>query len=166
MVQIDYLNLNYDIDTDQSALSIVPQPQSFLFCESTKTKMSLQPFVNDQFKHVTSYFSGKEQKSIWVLSYFISVALVLVPAPLIEFRYFTIPLVLLIIHSPIMSGRNLLLLSFVYAVVNALTMALFLFRPFHWAHEHGTQRFMWQIHFNGISFSWFSSCSFNSFFLF
>ncbi|XP_078178215.1 DIE2/ALG10 family isoform X2 [Carex rostrata] len=86
---------------------------------------------------------GKEQKSIWVLSYFISVALVLVPAPLIEFRYFTIPLVLLIIHSSIMSERNLLLLSFVYAVVNALTMALFLFRPFHWAHEHGTQRFMW-----------------------
>ncbi|KAF3334009.1 Dol-P-Glc:Glc(2)Man(9)GlcNAc(2)-PP-Dol [Carex littledalei] len=98
--------------------------------------------------YVYSWFSilttlGKEQKSIWVLSYCISVALVLVPAPLIEFRYFTIPLVLLIIHSPIMSQRNLLLLSFVYAVVNALTMALFLFRPFHWAHEHGTQRFMW-----------------------
>ncbi|KAJ3685642.1 hypothetical protein LUZ61_014806 [Rhynchospora tenuis] len=98
--------------------------------------------------YIYSWFSilttlGKEQKRIWVLSFCISVALVLVPAPLIEFRYFTIPLVLLIIHSPIMSGKNLLLLSFVYAAVNALTMGLFLFRPFHWAHEPGIQRFIW-----------------------
>ncbi|KAJ4788262.1 hypothetical protein LUZ62_017106 [Rhynchospora pubera] len=98
--------------------------------------------------YVYSWFSilttlGKEQKRLWVLSFCISVALVLVPAPLIEFRYFTIPLVLLIIHSPIMSERNLLLLSFVYSGVNALTIGLFLFRPFHWAHEPGTQRFIW-----------------------
>jgi DIE2/ALG10 family len=81
--------------------------------------MIFQPFVYDhQLKHMTLSFSGKEQKKIWVLSYIMSVVLVLVPAPLIEFRYFTIPLVLLIIHSPIMSERNLLLLSFVYAVIN------------------------------------------------
>ncbi|KAJ3676673.1 hypothetical protein LUZ60_004085 [Juncus effusus] len=86
---------------------------------------------------------GKENKRIWILSYILSVALVLVPAPLIEFRYFTIPLILSFVHSPIMSDFNILILGFIYAFVNIITLGLFLFRPFEWEHEHGIQRFMW-----------------------
>ncbi|XP_072959372.1 dol-P-Glc:Glc(2)Man(9)GlcNAc(2)-PP-Dol alpha-1,2-glucosyltransferase isoform X1 [Typha angustifolia] len=98
--------------------------------------------------YVYSWFSiinvlGEVQKRIWVLLFGLSVALVLVPAPLIEFRYFTIPFVLLTLHSPIIGNSKLLVMVSVYVVVDIFTLAMFLFRPFHWEHEIGTQRFMW-----------------------
>ncbi|XP_018684086.2 dol-P-Glc:Glc(2)Man(9)GlcNAc(2)-PP-Dol alpha-1,2-glucosyltransferase isoform X3 [Musa acuminata AAA Group] len=86
---------------------------------------------------------GERQRRIWVLSYVIATALVLVPAPLIEFRYYTIPFYFLILHSKIGKTSNWLLIGCLYAVVNIFTMYLFLFRPFHWDHEPGTQRFIW-----------------------
>lgn len=91
------------------------------------------------FDHLT----GERQRRIWVLSYVIATALVLVPAPLIEFRYYTIPFYFLILHSKIGETSNWLLIGSLYAVVNIFTMYLFLFRPFHWDHEPGTQRFIW-----------------------
>ncbi|CAL9773664.1 unnamed protein product [Musa acuminata subsp. burmannicoides] len=86
---------------------------------------------------------GERQRRIWVLSYVIATALVLVPAPLIEFRYYTIPFYFLILHSKIGETSNWLPIGSLYAVVNIFTMYLFLFRPFHWDHEPGTQRFIW-----------------------
>ncbi|XP_074565348.1 dol-P-Glc:Glc(2)Man(9)GlcNAc(2)-PP-Dol alpha-1,2-glucosyltransferase [Curcuma longa] len=98
--------------------------------------------------YIYSWFSivsilGKNQRRIWVLSYVVATALVLVPAPLIEFRYYTIPFYLLVLHSPIPKTCNLRLIWSLYVVVNIFTMYLFLFRPFHWAHEPGVQRFIW-----------------------
>jgi len=86
---------------------------------------------------------GKSQTRIWVLSFVLSVALVLVPAPLVEFRYYTIPFVILVLHSPAIGNGKLLAMGSLYAAVDLSTLVMFLFRPFHWEHESGTQRFMW-----------------------
>ncbi|TVU15336.1 hypothetical protein EJB05_38852 [Eragrostis curvula] len=98
--------------------------------------------------YVYSWFSiinilGKSQTRVWVLSFILSVALVLVPAPLVEFRYYTIPFIILVLHSPIIGTGKLLSLGFLYVIADLFTMVMFLFRPFHWEHEPGTQRFMW-----------------------
>ncbi|KAM3368467.1 hypothetical protein ACQJBY_016782 [Aegilops geniculata] len=98
--------------------------------------------------YVYSWFSvinilGKLQPRVWVVSFAFSVALVLVPAPLVEFRYYTIPLVILVLNSPVIGNGKLLGLGSAYAAVDLFTLAMFLFRPFHWGHEPGTQRFMW-----------------------
>lgn len=86
---------------------------------------------------------GKSQTRIWVLSFVLSVALVLVPAPLVEFRYYTIPFVILVLHSPSIGNGKLLAMGSLYAAVDLSTLVMFLFRPFRWEHEPGTQRFMW-----------------------
>ncbi|XP_062184698.1 dol-P-Glc:Glc(2)Man(9)GlcNAc(2)-PP-Dol alpha-1,2-glucosyltransferase isoform X2 [Phragmites australis] len=98
--------------------------------------------------YVYSWFSiinilGKSQTRVWVLSFVLSVALVLVPAPLVEFRYYTIPFVILVLNSPVIGNGKLLALGSLYAAADLFTLVMFLFRPFHWEHEPGTQRFMW-----------------------
>lgn len=85
---------------------------------------------------------GKNQKKIWLLAYFFAAAAVLVPAPLIEFRYYTVPFYFLILHTPI-KERMWGLIGMQYSFLNLVTMYLFLFRPFHWEHESGTHRFIW-----------------------
>ncbi|KAI5325615.1 PREDICTED: dol-P-Glc Glc(2)Man(9)GlcNAc(2)-PP-Dol [Prunus dulcis] len=85
----------------------------------------------------------KFQRKIWVLAFFLATAAVLVPAPLIEFRYYTIPFFFLMLHSHTDDYRSLLFTGFLYITINVFTMMMFLYRPFHWSHEPGTQRFIW-----------------------
>lgn len=98
--------------------------------------------------YVYSWFSifstlGKVQRKIWVLAFFLATAAVLVPAPLIEFRYYTIPFYFMILHSRINDYKSWLLMGLLYLALNVFTMMIFLFRPFHWDHEPGIQRFIW-----------------------
>ncbi|XP_052177048.1 dol-P-Glc:Glc(2)Man(9)GlcNAc(2)-PP-Dol alpha-1,2-glucosyltransferase isoform X2 [Diospyros lotus] len=98
--------------------------------------------------YVYSWFSifnllAQAQKKIWVLSYFLASAAVLVPAPLIEFRYYTIPFFFLILHLHINDYRSWLLMGILYIVINIFTIYMFLFRPYSWDHEPGIQRFIW-----------------------
>ncbi|PIA46391.1 hypothetical protein AQUCO_01500133v1 [Aquilegia coerulea] len=86
---------------------------------------------------------GKVQKKVWVVIFVLACAAVLIPAPLIEFRYYTIPFFFLILHTHINENRSWLLMGFIYVALNIFTMMMFLFRPFHWDHEPGTQRFIW-----------------------
>ncbi|CAL8165216.1 unnamed protein product [Prunus armeniaca] len=86
---------------------------------------------------------GKFQRKIWVLAFFLATAAVLVPAPLIEFRYYTIPFFFLMLHSHTDDYQSLLFTGFLYITINIFTMMMFLYRPFHWSHEPGTQRFIW-----------------------
>lgn len=86
---------------------------------------------------------GKVQRRVWVMIYFLATVAVLIPAPLIEFRYYTIPFYFFILHSDINDNRSWLLMGFIYVVINIFTMTMFLFHPFHWDHEPGTQRFIW-----------------------
>ncbi|XP_071702212.1 dol-P-Glc:Glc(2)Man(9)GlcNAc(2)-PP-Dol alpha-1,2-glucosyltransferase-like [Rutidosis leptorrhynchoides] len=85
----------------------------------------------------------KAQKKVWVLAYFLASAAVLIPTPLIEFRYYTIAFFFLILHSHVTNDRVWILMGIIYISINIFTMAMFLFRPFHWNHEPGIQRFIW-----------------------
>ncbi|KAF5953766.1 hypothetical protein HYC85_006622 [Camellia sinensis] len=93
--------------------------------------------------YVYSWFSTKTRTKIWVLSYFLACAAVLIPAPLIEFRYYTIPFFFLILHSNVNDYKSWLLTGILYIAINIFTMFMFLFRPFYWNHEPGIQRFIW-----------------------
>ncbi|KAI9124776.1 hypothetical protein K1719_004103 [Acacia pycnantha] len=86
---------------------------------------------------------GQFHNKIWILAYFVAVAAVLVPAPLIEFRYYTIPFFFLALHSNNNESGRWCLTGMVYICVNVFTLMMFLFRPFSWDHEPGIQRFIW-----------------------
>ncbi|XVF76633.1 hypothetical protein PTKIN_Ptkin13bG0282000 [Pterospermum kingtungense] len=98
--------------------------------------------------YVYSWFSifyslDKTQRRVWILVHFLATSAVLVPAPLIEFRYYTIPFYFIMLHTGINDCLSWLLMGILYAVLNVFTMRMFLFRPFHWDHEPGIQRFIW-----------------------
>ncbi|CAN4116084.1 unnamed protein product [Withania somnifera] len=86
---------------------------------------------------------AKSQRKTWILVYFLATAATLIPAPLIEFRYYTIPFFFLILHSHVDDDRSWLLMGILYVAINIFTMYMFLYRPFSWAHETGVQRFIW-----------------------
>ncbi|KAK6943666.1 Alpha-2-glucosyltransferase Alg10 [Dillenia turbinata] len=85
---------------------------------------------------------GKDERKIWVLAYFLASAAVLIPTQLIEFRYYTIPFYLLALHSVGNETIGWLLVGVGYIAINAFTMTMFLYRPFCWNHEPGTERFI------------------------
>lgn len=76
-----------------------------------------------------------------------AVFLTLVPAPLLEPRYFIIPFILLRLHiSPGIGKGALWRLAaegLVYIVANFWVVWMFVARPFKWPTEDGWQRFMW-----------------------
>lgn len=89
---------------------------------------------------------GKTKSSLWIITFLLGVAGVLVPTPLFEIRYYTIPFYITFVHSS--SSRKLgsvryFIIGACFVMVNAVTLYIFLFRPFQWAHEQGVQRFMW-----------------------
>ncbi|KAL5973304.1 hypothetical protein ACLOJK_029954 [Asimina triloba] len=89
-----------------------------------------------------SLVPGKTQKKLWILAFFLACAAVLVPAPLVEFRYYTIPFYFVILHSQVEDSTTWSLIWASYTAINAFTMTTFLFRPFEWSHEPGIQRYM------------------------
>ncbi|WCJ27065.1 Dol-P-Glc:Glc(2)Man(9)GlcNAc(2)-PP-Dol alpha-1 2-glucosyltransferase [Euphorbia peplus] len=98
--------------------------------------------------YVYSWFSifsvlGKVRPKIWILAYFLATSAVLVPAPLIEFRYYTIPFYFLVLNSRVSDNQSWIMMGMIYMVINVFTMGMFLFRPFYWNHEPGIQRFIW-----------------------
>jgi alpha-1,2-glucosyltransferase len=90
-------------------------------------------------------WSGLERGGVgrlWLLGFGASVALVLVPSPLIEPRYLAVPYILLRAHSPLLRAGRLELALAVSGCVNAATMWLFLARPWEWP-DGSIARFMW-----------------------
>ncbi|XP_074311718.1 dol-P-Glc:Glc(2)Man(9)GlcNAc(2)-PP-Dol alpha-1,2-glucosyltransferase isoform X2 [Silene latifolia] len=86
---------------------------------------------------------GKTKSKIWVVAYFLACAAVLVPTPLVEFRYYTIPFFIFMLNSGIEETRKWLLIGILYIAINVFTLCMFLYRPFYWTHEAGVQRFIW-----------------------
>ena len=87
---------------------------------------------------------AKSQSFLWILGYFASLVLTLVPSPLLEFRYFIIPFLFYRLHIAQPTGGALMLELLLYAVVNAVTIWVFVNLPFRWDSEPGAwQRFMW-----------------------
>lgn len=85
-----------------------------------------------------------KQHRLWLVMFYICVAVVTVPQKLLEFRYFIIPYIMYRLHIPLASYTRLVLECMLYVAVNAATFYLFLEKPFHWAHSpKEVQRFMW-----------------------
>jgi alpha-1,2-glucosyltransferase len=67
----------------------------------------------------------------------------LVPSPLIEFRYFNIPMTLAVIEMVRLGSKSQRIVTLLFCVaVNVVTMYVFLYRPFESA-DWGTSRFMY-----------------------
>mmetsp|Transcript_5987 Transcript_5987/g.15927 ORF Transcript_5987/g.15927 Transcript_5987/m.15927 type:complete len:593 (+) Transcript_5987:1098-2876(+) len=84
----------------------------------------------------------RQHGPLWVCGFVTAAALLLVPAWLLEFRYFTTPLLLLAIHIPRPTCLQAYAVLCFYAAINAVTLYLFLWRPFTWA-DGSVARFMW-----------------------
>ncbi|KAE8227334.1 hypothetical protein CF319_g184 [Tilletia indica] len=92
---------------------------------------------------------------IWMLGFCAALVLTLVPSPLLEPRYFLVPFVIWRVHVVPAGGRArsqegssrsgvwMAAEAVWYGAINAVTVAVFLYRPFKWASETGWQRFMW-----------------------
>lgn len=98
---------------------------------------------------------------LWLLAYATAVALTLVPSPLLEFRYFTIPYYIYRLSAShastsdtepkpqVTTGAKESLLPdaielVALIIINAAVLYIFLYRPFEWSSEPGVkQRFMW-----------------------
>mmetsp|Transcript_30438 Transcript_30438/g.99382 ORF Transcript_30438/g.99382 Transcript_30438/m.99382 type:complete len:347 (+) Transcript_30438:413-1453(+) len=87
-------------------------------------------------------FAGTVRVPLFRELWFICAAAVLVPATLIEFRYFTVPFVLLYAYAQPPPLRVSLLLGALFFVTHAVVMYLFLARPFSWP-DGSVQRFMY-----------------------
>ncbi|XP_073313135.1 dol-P-Glc:Glc(2)Man(9)GlcNAc(2)-PP-Dol alpha-1,2-glucosyltransferase isoform X2 [Primulina huaijiensis] len=106
------------------------------------TKYLMVPlYVYSMFSIVANLAKG--QKKIWVMVYILACAGALIPTPLVEFRYYTVPFYFLILHTRIDDNKSWLILGTHYLAINCFTMFMFLFKPFSWSHEAGTQRLMW-----------------------
>ncbi|XP_013408858.1 putative Dol-P-Glc:Glc(2)Man(9)GlcNAc(2)-PP-Dol alpha-1,2-glucosyltransferase [Lingula anatina] len=79
----------------------------------------------------------------WKLTYAVALFLSTVPQQLMEFRYFIIPYLLFRLHSPLSNLSKLMMELVIAIAVNAVTIHLFLNRPFTWPNSNDVQRFMW-----------------------
>ncbi|GMT00685.1 hypothetical protein PENTCL1PPCAC_22859, partial [Pristionchus entomophagus] len=78
------------------------------------------------------------------LLFLLSTAIILIPAHLIEFRYFITPFVILRLSTPTSSLFSSILEFSSNIIVFSFVFLLFLFKPYEWSHEPGVlQRFMW-----------------------
>ncbi|KAJ2559244.1 glucosyltransferase [Coemansia sp. RSA 1822] len=82
--------------------------------------------------------------ALWHAMWLVCTAAVLVPSPLLELRYYTVPFFLARLHMPTPPLPRLSIELAIYVVVNAVTIYVFLYRPFTWNSEPDQlQRFMW-----------------------
>ncbi|GMS87636.1 hypothetical protein PENTCL1PPCAC_9811, partial [Pristionchus entomophagus] len=78
------------------------------------------------------------------LLFLLSTAIILIPAHLLEFRYFITPFVILRLSLPTSSLFSSVLEFASNVIVFSFVFLLFLFKPYEWSHEPGVlQRFMW-----------------------
>jgi len=79
----------------------------------------------------------------WCIAYVLTVTALLVPAALLEFRYYIVPYIIFRLNIPAVSLRQLVAEITLYVGVNVLTIYVFLHRTFHWNSDISFQRFMW-----------------------
>jgi len=84
----------------------------------------------------------KHKGLLWQALFACSACLVLVPAHLVEFRYYTVPFLILVLHMRTPSTRQLTLLVAGFAAMNCATIAMYLWRPFVWV-DGTVARFLW-----------------------
>ncbi|CAM9878002.1 unnamed protein product [Chrysoparadoxa australica] len=81
------------------------------------------------------------RSSWWVMMWLVASAVTLVPAPLLEPRYLTVPLLLAHLNSPVRRCSEMAFMALAFSMVNAVTVFVFLFKPFTWG-DGSTARFI------------------------
>lgn len=84
-----------------------------------------------------------ERGFLWKTVYCVCVAASLLPATLVEFRYFIIPYLVYRLNISRVTYPRLATEVIVYVLVNFATVYLFLKKPFYWENDPSPQRFMW-----------------------
>ncbi|KAI9014801.1 alpha-2-glucosyltransferase Alg10 [Gaertneriomyces semiglobifer] len=97
---------------------------------------------------VAAFICGRRivraQAVLFVLLYVVATVLTLVPTPLLEFRYYIIPLLMYRLHVAPPRKALILLEAAIYMVITAITVWIFGEKGFAWPSEPGkVQRFMW-----------------------
>lgn len=81
---------------------------------------------------------------VWLLGYFVTCAIVLIPSPLIEPRYYILPMIFFVLNCQISSKKRIALQIGVLITINSFIVGWFLNRPFVWPHFPDTlQRRIW-----------------------
>lgn len=111
--------------------------------------MAYDPYF--KFAMVPVYYYGlwtlwhamRVRSAVWKVIFFVCCFAVLVPSPLFEFRYYIVPIQLLLLHTTDCTRVQPILLNYlVFIAVNAATFYLYLFKPFYWPNNE-VARFMW-----------------------
>ena len=113
-----------------------------IFQRVPRTNLILMPFYMLSSWWVLSGVKHTNGSSLYVLILLIAVSLVLLPAHLLEPRYFTIPVIFTLLELPPLSNLSLILTMIAFVAVNAATIYVFLWRPFVWG-DGSIARFMW-----------------------
>ena len=106
-------------------------------------------FTTSSVRTNTHNHLGHSATVLWTVGFIACTALVLIPSPLIEPRYFLIPTILLRLQFPrsspqIANGDQALWSEYAwYTLINISTLALFLLKKFRWEGWEGWMRFMW-----------------------
>jgi len=85
---------------------------------------------------------GQMQSKLWRVLYFFCVGCVLIPTPLVEFRYYITPFIFLALHIRIQSTKAIILELLAFSFINIVTIVIFSFNTFV-APDGSVGKFMW-----------------------
>eukprot|EP00039_Didymoeca_costata_P002682 m.61882 g.61882 ORF g.61882 m.61882 type:complete len:465 (+) comp11459_c0_seq2:146-1540(+) len=85
----------------------------------------------------------KKQDALLFLGFVLTCGAALIPAELLEFRYFILPYIMFRVHLPPQTGLALAWEAVIYIAINATTIFAFIKWPFQWPNAPDTQHFMW-----------------------
>lgn len=122
------------------------------FLSKTFVRWAIFPLYTISIAAVFDLLSRRENP-IWILIFLIAMALSLLPTPLLEFRYFTVPIIIGFIHVNKVevneSQEALALKEMIYTfiwvlfiAVNVATTYIFLYRTYYWP-DGSLARFMY-----------------------
>lgn len=93
---------------------------------------------------VNAYIIGRYKQFVWCLMYLAAVLVTLIPAALLEFRYFTPAVIIAILNlPPLVPGDKwkLLMSLIICSIVSIVTIYIFIYKPYTW-HDGTIARFM------------------------
>ena len=104
-------------------------------------RVALSPLVAIAAVAVYQRLRKAGRTSLWCIALALCTCVTLIPSPLLEFRYFTVPL--LIVRTAITDAqtRSTWIDIVMFAFVNAVVLYVFVYRPFDGV--DGVARFMW-----------------------
>lgn len=115
-----------------------------IFRRHPMSKYATIPFYIYAMFTLNHVIDIRKTSTLWKLALAVCTAAVLVPSPLLEFRYFTVPYYFVRLHLSNATLKSCVFEIAWFALINSVTIWIFLYRPFTWDSEPDQlQRFMW-----------------------